>query len=160
MALIPLTSPKKEEIYNGRTNFLFVKARLIAHRGLLESQKMSVNLSSTSLWNRPQTTCTVAVLEVGQVIPMIWVTRVTFCSGQVGLIRFMKYPGLGSRNHTLCTNLILLIKTTYSTTWSHAHYSKMYIAKQSHTYLSVTAVCRFALSHTHLLIVFIIFVFV
>jgi len=51
--------------------------------------------------------------------------------GEVGLIRFIKYPGLTrirSRDRTLCTNSILLIKTTYSTTWSHAHYSRMYLA--------------------------------
>jgi len=59
-------------------------------------------------------------LEVGRVIRMI---RVTFFSGQVDPIRFMKYPGLtriGSRECTLCTNSTLLINTTYSTTWSHA----------------------------------------
>jgi len=57
----------------------------------------------------------IAALEVGRVIRMIRVTRVTFCTGQVGLIRFIKYPGLTqirSRDRTLCTNSILLIKTT------------------------------------------------
>jgi len=58
-------------------------------------------------------------IEVGRVIRMIRVTRVTFCLGQVGLILFMKYLGLtriGSRDRTLYANSILLIKTTYFTT--------------------------------------------
>jgi len=73
-----------------------------------------------------------------------------------GLIPFMKYLSgtrIGSREHTLCRNLILLIKTTYSTAWSHAHYSRMYLAKQSHAYLSVIAVYRFALSHAYLSVI-------
>ena len=50
----------------------------------------------------------VAVLQPGRVIQIIWVNQVTFCLGQPGLTRFIKYPGLIRIWHRITCVIIMM----------------------------------------------------
>ena len=74
------------------------------------SQKfLNLNLTQSSMAAKEQLTYVVcaSALQLGRVIRIIWVNRVTFCPGQLGLTRFIKYPGLTWIQHRITCDIIM-----------------------------------------------------